>query len=103
MPYPVVRCDPNDAQYAGRENWYALTPNGPLHVPNQEYQNVGQAVGVLKAPQIVNARVYDVAVDLSRRLDLEGNEVEATISWYSAVGDGPLHNVIRQATTPEPE
>lgn len=99
MPYPVIRCNPADPQYAGREAWYALTPNGPLHVPNLEYQNVGRAVGLLGAPQTVNARAYDVAVDLARRLDLEGNEVDATLQWYSAYGSGPLHNVIRQATS----
>jgi len=68
MPYPVVRCDPADPQYPGRERWLALNPNGALHVHNMEYYSVGVWSGLLAPYRVGNARQYDVSADLARRL-----------------------------------
>ena len=62
MPYPVIACLTSDPQFAGRERWYALTPFGPYHVPNQEAYGVDVGNGAYKPVVRVNARQYDVAL-----------------------------------------
>ena len=72
MPYPVICVSHTDPKYAGRERWIVLTPNGPKALPagaaGQEEYSVGVKYGVLQKVQTVNARAYDVAKQLAKRL-----------------------------------
>ena len=68
MPYPVIQVPNNDPGYPGREKWLALIPGGAVHVPSTEWYAVGVATKLLDDVKTVNARQYDVAADMARRL-----------------------------------
>jgi hypothetical protein len=109
VAYKVIRHDPtldpagfNDGR--DRSKWLALGHNGPMHVPTMEYYEAGVDLELLQPVEGVSARRYDVAADLARRFDVDGNEIDRTLAWYAAHFDpaapdttrSHLHRIVEQ-------